>query len=74
MPGEIKSLIIPGPAGRLEALLNTGDADATHAALVRASASVIWRHYAHKVVFALPKALNGFGFPTAAPSIIAAPA
>ena len=64
MPGEIKSLIIPGPVGRLEALLNTGDANATHAALVAHPHPLYGGTMHNKVVFALAKALNGFGFPT----------
>ena len=35
----IRSFFLEGPAGRLEALLNAGKADATHAALVCSSAS-----------------------------------
>src|SRR5688500_13100501 len=34
MAGEIRSLMLPGPAGRLEALLNVGESDATHSALI----------------------------------------
>ena len=63
MAGEIKSLMIPGPAGNLEALLNTGEPNATHAALVCHPHPMHGGRMHNKVVFALTKALNGFGFP-----------
>lgn len=63
MAGEIKSLIVPGPAGNLEALLNTGEASAAHAALVCHPHPLHGGRMHNKVVFALTKALNGFGFP-----------
>ena len=63
MAGEIKSLFIPGPVGRLEALLNTGAADATHAALVCHPHPMFGGTMHNKVVFAAMKALNRFGFP-----------
>jgi uncharacterized protein len=63
MAGEIKSLFIPGPAGRLEALLNTGEPDATHCALVCHPHPLFGGRMHNKVVFALTKALNEFGFP-----------
>lgn len=63
MAGEIKSLMITGPAGNLEALLNTGEANATHTALVCHPHPMHGGRMHNKVVFALTKALNGFGFP-----------
>jgi alpha/beta superfamily hydrolase len=63
MASEIKSLMIPGPAGNLEALLNTGEASATHSALVCHPHPMHGGRMHNKVVFALTKALNGLGFP-----------
>ena len=63
MAGEIKSLFIPGPAGGLEALLNTGAPSATHAALVCHPHPMFGGAMHNKVVFAAMKALNRFGFP-----------
>jgi uncharacterized protein len=63
VPGEIKSLFIPGPVGQLEALLNTGEPNATHAAVVCHPHPLHGGRMHNKVVFALTKALNGFGFP-----------
>jgi alpha/beta superfamily hydrolase len=63
MPGEIKSLFIPGPVGRLEALLNAGKANASHAALVCHPHPLHGGRMHNKVVFALAKTLNNFGFP-----------
>lgn len=63
MPREIRSLFIPGPAGKLEALLNVGEASASHAALVCHPHPMFGGTMHNKVVFAAMKALNGFGFP-----------
>ena len=63
MAGEIKSLFIPGPAGKLEALLNAGAPNATHAALVCHPHPMFGGTMHNKVVFAAMKALNRFGFP-----------
>lgn len=63
MPGEIKSLFMPGPVGRLEALLNTGESNASHCALVCHPHPLHGGRMHNKVLFALAKALNGFGFP-----------
>src|SRR5919201_465446 len=63
MPGEIKSLFIPGPVGRLEALLNAGDPNAAYAAVVCHPHPLHGGRMHNKVVFALAKALNSFGFP-----------
>ncbi|HTK94397.1 MAG TPA: alpha/beta family hydrolase [Terriglobales bacterium] len=63
MAGEIKSLFLKGPAGRLEALLNAGDPSATHAALVCHPHPLYGGTMHNKVVFHAMKALSGFGFP-----------
>ena len=60
---SIRSLFIDGPAGRLEALLNAGVPEATHAALVCHPHPVFGGTLHNKVVFHAMKALNGFGFP-----------
>lgn len=60
---SIRSLFIEGPAGRLEALLNSGAENATHAALVCHPHPVYGGTMHNKVVFHAMKALNGFGFP-----------
>ena len=59
----IRSLFIEGPAGRLEALLNSGAENATHAALVCHPHPVYGGTMHNKVVFHAMKALNGCGFP-----------
>jgi alpha/beta superfamily hydrolase len=59
----IRSLFIDGPAGRLEALLNAGAANATHAALVCHPHPSFGGTLHNKVVFHTMKALNSFGFP-----------
>ena len=59
----IRSLFIPGPAGRLEALLNTGSPAATHAALVCHPHPLYGGTLHNKVVFHAMKALHSFGFP-----------
>src|SRR6476646_3927356 len=61
--GSIRSLFIDGPAGRLEALLNSGAENATHAALVCHPHPVFGGTMHNKVVFHAMKALNSFGFP-----------
>src|SRR3954462_13497208 len=63
MPGKIKSLFLEGPAGRLEALLNTGELSATHAALVCHPHPLYGGTMHNKVVYHAMKALSGFGFP-----------
>ncbi len=62
-PTAIRSLFLDGPAGRLEALLNSGAADATHAALVCHPHPLFGGTMHNKVVFHAMKALNSFGFP-----------
>jgi alpha/beta superfamily hydrolase len=59
----IRSLFLDGPAGRLEALLNAGAADATHAALVSHPHPSFGGTLHNKVVFHTMKAMNSFGFP-----------
>jgi alpha/beta superfamily hydrolase len=59
----IKSLFLEGPAGRLEALLNAGTENASHAALVCHPHPLFGGTLHNKVVFHTMKALNSFGFP-----------
>ena len=59
----IRSLFLDGPAGRLEALLNGGATDATHAAVVCHPHPLFGGTLHNKVVFHTMKALNSFGFP-----------
>jgi len=59
----IKSLFLDGPAGRLEALLNAGAENATHAAVVCHPHPLFGGTLHNKVVFHTMKALNSFGFP-----------
>lgn len=59
----IKSFFLDGAAGRLEALLNLGAQDASHAALVCHPHPVYGGTLHNKVVFHAMKALNSFGFP-----------
>jgi uncharacterized protein len=61
-PG-IRSFFLEGPAGKLEALLNQGAPDASHAALVCHPHPVYGGTMHNKVVFHAMKALNSFGFP-----------
>lgn len=63
MASGIKSLFLDGPAGKLEALLNEGSADATHAALVCHPHPLYGGTMHNKVVYHAMKVLNGFGFP-----------
>ena len=60
---SIRSFYITGPAGRLEALLNAGSPDATHAAVVCHPHPLYGGTLHNKVVFHTMKALNNFGFP-----------
>jgi uncharacterized protein len=55
--------MLDGPAGQLEALLNSGAENATHAALVCHPHPVFGGTMHNKVVFHAMKALNSFGFP-----------
>ena len=61
--GSIRSFFLDGPAGRLEALLNAGTENATHAALVCHPHPLYGGTLHNKVVFHAMKALNGIGFP-----------
>jgi uncharacterized protein len=60
---SIHSLFLAGPAGRLEALLNAGSPNATHAAVVCHPHPLYGGTLHNKVVFHAMKALNSFGFP-----------
>jgi alpha/beta superfamily hydrolase len=60
---SIRSLLLPGPAGHLEALLNGGSPDATHVAVVCHPHPLYGGTLHNKVVFHTMKALNSFGFP-----------
>jgi uncharacterized protein len=63
MAGEIRSFFLQGPAGRLEALLNTGAPGATRAALVCHPHPLHGGTMHNKVVYHAMKALSGLGFP-----------
>jgi alpha/beta superfamily hydrolase len=60
---SIRSLFLNGPAGRLEALLNAGAENTTHAALVCHPHPLFGGTLHNKVVFHAMKALNSFGYP-----------
>ncbi len=60
---SIRSLFLSGPTGNLEALLNAGSPNATHAALVCHPHPLYGGTLHNKVVFHAMKALNSFGFP-----------
>jgi uncharacterized protein len=59
----IRSLFLNGPSGRLEALLNAGATNATHAAVVCHPHPLFGGTLHNKVVFHTMKALNSFGLP-----------
>ena len=59
----IRSLFLQGPSGRLEALLNAGIDNATHAAVVCHPHPLFGGTLHNKVVFHTMKALNSFGYP-----------
>ncbi len=59
----LRSFDIAGPAGRLEALLNSGQADAKYAALVCHPHPLGGGTMHNKVVYHAMKTLHGFGFP-----------
>ncbi len=63
VPQGLGSFFLNGPAGRLEALLNSGAPSATHAALVCHPHPVFGGTIHNKVVYRAMKALNEFGFP-----------
>lgn len=60
---QIHAFFLDGPAGRLEALLNQGREDATHAAVVCHPHPLYGGAMHNKVVFHAMKALHGLGFP-----------
>ena len=60
---SLRSIFLDGPAGRLEALLNAGAENATHAALVCHPHPLFGGTLHNKVVFHTMKALNSFDFP-----------
>ena len=61
--GAIRSLFLEGPAGQLEAILNLGADNATHAALICHPHPLFGGTLHNKVVFHAMKVLNGLGFP-----------
>jgi uncharacterized protein len=61
--GTIRSLLLKGAAGQLEALLNSGAENAMCAAIVCHPHPLFGGTMHNKVVFHTAKALNGFGFP-----------
>ena len=63
MAHGIKSFFLAGPAGRLEALLNQGKPEATHAALVCHPHPLYGGTVHNKVVYHAMKTLHEFGFP-----------
>jgi uncharacterized protein len=60
---SLRSFFLPGPAGQLEALLNAGAPDATHAAVVCHPHPIYGGTLHNKVVFHAMKALNALGLP-----------
>src|SRR5437660_12551665 len=60
---SIRSVFIDGHEGRIEALLNSGTENASHAALICHPHPVYGGTMHNKVVFHAMKALNSFGFP-----------
>jgi uncharacterized protein len=63
VPAGIKSFFLHGPAGRLEALLNEGKPEATHASLVCHPHPLYGGTVHNKVVYHAMKTLHEFGFP-----------
>lgn len=59
----IRSFFLNGPTGQLEALLNSGSPEATHAAVVCHPHPVYGGTLHNKVVFHAMKALNALGMP-----------
>ena len=60
---RVRSFFIQGPAGRLEALLNEGASDATHAAVICHPHPLYGGAMHNRVVFHAAKALGGLGLP-----------
>src|SRR5437588_12931494 len=63
MAHPIRSLILDGTAGKLEALLNEGAPDASHSAVVCHPHPLHGGTMHNKVVYHAAKALNSFGLP-----------
>ena len=63
MANEIRSLMLQGPAGKLEALLNVGKTGASHAALICHPHPLFGGTMHNKVVYNAMKSLTSFGFP-----------
>lgn len=63
LANAIQSLFLSGPAGRLEALLNSGDPDSPFAALVCHPHPLHGGTMHNKVVYHAAKTLNSFGLP-----------
>lgn len=63
LPSSIQSFDLPGPAGVLEALVNTGSADAPYSALVCHPHPMGGGTMHNKVVYHAMKALHGLGLP-----------
>ncbi len=61
--GEIRSLFLDGPAGRLEALLNAGAPDASCCAVVCHPHPMFGGTMHNKVVYHAMKAIQSFGLP-----------
>jgi uncharacterized protein len=59
----IRSFFLNGPTGHLEALLNAGSSDTTHAAVVCHPHPIYGGTLHNKVVFHAMKALNALGMP-----------
>src|SRR5271155_2688553 len=62
MPGEIKTIMLPGPVGRLESLLNVGEDDSKYSALICHPHPLHGGTIHNKVVYNAMKALTAFGF------------
>jgi alpha/beta superfamily hydrolase len=60
---EIRTFFLEGPAGRLEAIVNSGASDAKYTALVCHPHPLYGGTLHNKVVYNAMKALHGFGFP-----------
>ena len=60
---SIRSLFLEGPAGRLEAVLNTGQANPAYAAVVAHPHPLYGGTMHNKVVYHVAKTLNALGFP-----------
>jgi alpha/beta superfamily hydrolase len=60
---SIRSLFLEGPAGKLEAVLNTGSANPAYAALVAHPHPLYGGTMHNKVVYHAAKTLNELGFP-----------